>query len=525
MARLNSLPTDASAIRMVATKAHPPSTYEFDFSAQTTLSNVRAEIPIATTLQDGYYVLVFAPYLSAGSIEMKIRADYSDFHLSSVTPDRGGNVGNVTVMLQGTGLSGDTEGKLVGPGGASVTGQLLLHSDTTKQFVTFNLRGLAAGRYAVQVERAGFGTVSLPNAFQITSGTGPRLEANLDAPQAVRSGRDYVLNLQYANVGDGDMAAPLFVVSANAASLWPLVSTRNATAFAPPQRLNELQLLGANQSGPAGVLPPGARFTIPIIFTGDARVSQMQFNLEVLRADDTAIDWNELETKLRPTNVDPALWAAVFANFRASVGNTWADYLSVLDGQANLLSRSGSPTFDHGQLLTAAIARATGSHLRQTLEASLDTYAPSPGLPMVFSRVALSGLEPRFAIGPLGRGWSHNFEYRLTQPDTNHVRLTGLGAGTRVSRAQMVRGFLRRATSLPSLRAAVAWHCVKRTAYFGDSQRMARSRRLKTRTRTASRYATPDLRSQASHIPAGRASRSNTMQKAGWRGLRASADR
>ncbi len=331
--------------------------------------------------------------------------------------------------------------KLVGPGGAQVVGRLILNTDTTRQFVTFDLRGLASGNYTVQLERPGRGVDSLPNAFSVTSGVGPRLEASLSVPQAMRPGRDYLLNLDYANVGDADMAAPLFVVTASAPGIDPNIRIIDGrpvhplSGFLPlPQKVGELHVLGLNQAGPPGVIPPGGRFTIPIQFTGPngAPHGQLSFALQVLRADASPVDWNDLATKLQPPNLDPALWAAIFANFKATVGNTWADYLRVLDAQANSLAQSGSPTLNHGGLLAAAIGRAAGSHLRQTLAASLDAYAPSPGLPLAFSRVALSGLEQRFTVGSLGRSWSHNFDFQLSQPDASTVRIAGPGGGVRV---------------------------------------------------------------------------------------------
>jgi len=429
---------DLAAIRMTATKGRLPSVYEFEEFAQASLSNMVVELPIATTTADKYYILVYSPYLSAGTIDTRIRADFNDFHVSSISPQHGGNAGNATVTVKGTGLTADTAISLLGPSGA-ISGQTVLYIDTTRRFVTFDLNGAQVGRYSLQAERPGVGTVTLNDAFEVRAGIGPRLEASLDAPQAVRPGRDYTLTLHYANTGDADMAAPLFAVSiaedrpAIFASQW--LAYPGTGIFSPPQpepeKVAEIQVLALNQDGPPGVIPPGASYTLPLRFTGDRALAQMTFNLEALIADVTPIDWSQMEANLQPADMDPELWAAVFGNFQAAAGITWADYLRLLNDEANLLASSGAASFDHAELLAGAIGRASGGHLRQTLASSQDAYTPSPGLPLTFSRVALSDLAQRFHVGALGRGWSHNYEYYLTQPDASLVRIITPGGGVR----------------------------------------------------------------------------------------------
>ena len=432
---------DVTALQLFAAQGRMPSVHDFDTVTQAKAGDLSIEVPLASVSGDPYFLLLTSPYLSGGELPIRIDVQRSEFHLSAISPSTAGNQGSVTVEVQGTGLTADTVAKLVGSGGVERIGRLLLNPDTTRQYITFDLRGLGTDGYTVQIDRPGQGSVSLPNAFAVTSGLGPRLQANLLVPQAMRPGRDYVLTIDYANVGDADMAAPIFVLTAGTPGIDPnftIIEGRPVhvvdATLPPAQKVAELQVLGLNQAGPPGVIPPGGHFTIPVQYTGPNGTphQQLDFKLQVLRADDTPVDWNDLATKLRPPNLDPALWAAILANFQATVGNTWADYLRVLDAQANLLAQAGSPTLDHGQLLAAAIGRVAGTHLRRTLAASLDASAPTPGIPLAFSRVALSGLEQRYTVGPLGRGWSHNFDFKLSLPNSNTVHIAGPGGGVRV---------------------------------------------------------------------------------------------
>ncbi len=433
-----ALPSAIPAVRVVVARGQLPSAYQSELFAQAPLSTLRTEIPVANTTADKYYVLVFSPFLAKGAVNIRVRAEYVDFYLSSVSPNHAGNAGSITVQAHGTGLTPDTTARLIGTNGASIVGQPVFFLDPTRSHLTFDLRGAAPGSYTVQLEKPGAAPAVWSEVFEVGPGTGPRLEAKLNAPSAVRPQRDYTLTLEYANVGDADMAAPLFVVSASQRQPWlydfvPYVKTLTLAPvnLSSMKKVGEIQLLGINTEGPPGVLPPGARRQIPLYFQAVGNQTEMSFNLEVLRADNTAIDWNVIEAEVRPADLPPDLWTAVWSNFKALAGNTWAEYLHMLDRQANLLAQGGTPTYDLRDLFGAALSQASAGGLRQTLAASVDASASAPGLPLAFSRFALSSLEQRFTIGPLGRGWSHNFEYSLAKADDQTVVVRAPGGGGR----------------------------------------------------------------------------------------------
>ena len=426
---------DVAGFRMTAHLGRLPSEYEYQFFAQAPVTNLHCEMPVATGQSNKVYVLVFAPYLAAGSISARIRAEYSEFHLSSIVPAQGGNSGNVTAKLLGTGITPDTSARLFN-GSASIPGQLAMWGDSTKAWFTFPLSNAAVGVYHVEMQKPGSAPTVVNNAFQVAAGVGPQLQSQLTAPSAVRSRRNYGMTLSFANAGDVDMAAPLFVVSTALRQPWLFVSRDpnllNGTLDpSQSQKVGELQFLGLNSEGPPGILPPGASMERTLYFQGDGGVADMSFNLEVLRADSTPIDWNSLEANFRPPDMAADLWAALWSNFQAVMGGTWAEYLRALDTQAHLLALSGQSSSDVGDLLAAAFSQAIGTSYRRTLAAGLDAQAPAPALPLRFSRFATDGLEHRFALGPLGRGWSHNFEYSFTRPTNGVVFIRSPGGGAR----------------------------------------------------------------------------------------------
>ena len=61
----------------------------------------------------------------------------------------------------------------------------------------------------------------------------------------------------------------------------------------------------------------------------------------------------------------------------------------------------------------------------QTLASSIDASAPAPGLPLVFSRVFGQSIPSRYELGPLGRGWTHNWDIRIQELSNGDVFVQG----------------------------------------------------------------------------------------------------
>jgi YD repeat-containing protein len=123
------------------------------------------------------------------------------------------------------------------------------------------------------------------------------------------------------------------------------------------------------------------------------------------------IDWNDLEHKSLPETADADSWHAVWQNVVSNTGPLWPDYVLMLDNNMNYLARIGQTTHDPGVLFNFAILQASAAlNPVRALAESVDAIAPSPGFPLVFRRVYHQPILSRYKLGPLGRGWSHNWD-------------------------------------------------------------------------------------------------------------------
>lgn len=331
---------DVTAVRIVASKGRLPSAYEYDYFAQAPLSDLHAEIPIGQMNGGKYYVLVFSPLLSDGSIELAVRADYADFHISSVSPKSAGNAGSITTEIRGTGFTVGTVARLVAPGGAHLAGKTPVLTDSTQMFVTFDLRGAEVGAYDVGIEKPDYAAIGLHDAFQVTAGVGSRLEARLTVPPQVRPGRKYTLYVEYENAGDADMNAPAFYLSNSAGALMQLGNTGRSSD-------RGLALLGVSTAGLAGTLVPGRVERVPISFIVPGG-GAIEFRLSANRGDDRAVDWSMLETLMRPRDVSDAKWSSYWAYATSHLGFTWRDVLGILPP---LLGPVSTPSHDASDLV------------------------------------------------------------------------------------------------------------------------------------------------------------------------------
>ncbi|MFO7538973.1 MAG: RHS repeat-associated core domain-containing protein [Chloroflexota bacterium] len=381
------------------------------------------ELLISPSQAGNYFFSVFGRDVNPSPGTYQIVVNAVDRHLSDVTPRSGGNAGSITLNLSGLGFVEGMQVELRSAGLPTLAADEVTLASPTSLWAHFDLNGAAPGDYDVVAVWPGGGEKTLTNAFTITVGVGPCLEATIEAPSTVRLNRPYVLWLEYGNTGDANMLAPLLIISGSSSVLLSLSPDGPYTA-------DPVQLLGINFNQPAGILTPGSQYTIPIYFQVRT-AGQAQFTLESMIADTTPIDWAAIEADVRPDDLDPELWDVIWSNFTTQMGGTWAEYLAALDDQATYLAQYGDVTFDLPRLVAGIMGRASGSYLNQTLSSSEDAYSPARGLPLQFERVAFDTLYQRFTVGPFGRGWSHNFEYTLTRPDTDTIIIRGPGGATR----------------------------------------------------------------------------------------------
>ena len=382
------------------------------------------EIVIQPTLAGDYYVLVRGDDVPAGPSPYTLGARLLEFEIRGIVPSQAGNAGSVTTLIQGGQLSPDTVARLVN-GRTVVEGVIWPGGTPTEMYATFDLTGVPPGDYDVQIEEPGRAQDTLPLGMAIAQGTGPNLAVHLLAPAALRAGQPFELYIEYGNIGDADLLAPLFSLSGpNSVSLrlYP-----NEDPWTGP-----VQVLGISTDGPPSILRPGMWHRIPAYGQAPGSPGSIVLELGMLTADPAPIEWDELEQELRPDSIPAELWAALWANLTTAIGGTWADFLTAMNDSAAFLASVGDRTYDVRELFAAVVRSASGDlGLRLPLAVRVDAYSAAPGLPLAFVPVATNNLAQRFHVGPLGRGWSHNFEYSLTRLDDDNIVVSLPGGFTR----------------------------------------------------------------------------------------------
>nr|HQH72181.1 carboxypeptidase regulatory-like domain-containing protein [bacterium] len=220
------------------------------------------------------------------------------------------------------------------------------------------------------------GAASFPfeNAFQVTPGIGPRLEAALLAPNAIRPGRAYTLLIRYQNTGDADMTAPVLLLQSEADI--PLGLDPGM-----PLEKKPVRFLAIPREGPAGILPPGAEGSIAVYFQSGA-ANRISFRLEAIQDLNSLVTWDAPE------------WTA----YVDTVGPTWGDYQDALAAMATDLWRQGVTLADADELLARLldpIQQKPGGEIHGRL-VDEEYGHPQAGASILIQNISSSGI-PAFS--------------------------------------------------------------------------------------------------------------------------------
>jgi RHS repeat-associated protein len=349
----------------------------------------------------------------------------------------------MTLTLAGAGFAAGTTVELVAADNSVIPAEII-DIDSLTQITAKFPAGIAPGVYSVRVSRPGVGTDALPSAFTITAGGVGQLETNLVLPSSLGRHAVATLYVEYANRGDVAIPAPLLVLESGDPdnSDRPLLTLDQSrvvqgfwTSAIPDGFANSVQFLAGGTI--PGTLQPGESARMPVYFVGlqqpwnfaDAAV---EFNLRVLATDEPAtIDWNALNSSMRPPSIPADAWEPIFANLASQVGDTWGDYVRMLDENAAYLGRLGQSVLDVGQLWAFEMQQAVGLNAVGQLASAVDCAVPAPGIALSFSRIYAESLVQRYAMGPLGRGWSTPWQTRLEKEPDGSVNILGASGARR----------------------------------------------------------------------------------------------
>jgi RHS repeat-associated protein len=258
-------------------------------------------------------------------------------------------------------------------------------------------------------------------------------QTNVTTSSSLGQAGPSTIDVQYTNTGKAAMAAPLLMLTA----------TQNGQAGA--ELTLDLSGAGASQSveflasgSTPGVLEPGETVTIPVYYEGwlpgqwQTSVS-VTLSLQAIETSNTStINWSTIEAGAKPPTISSTAWVPIFNNLQTSIGPTWGDYVSMLDANAQYLGNLGENLTDPAELWSFELQQAIGLGPIQDIGTTVDDQVAVPGLTLEFSRTFMSSLVGRSQPGPMGLGWSDNWQVSLAVQSDGTVVVSEPG-GTQVS--------------------------------------------------------------------------------------------
>ena len=333
------------------------------------------------------------------------------------------------------------------------------------------LEGNYAGEGILYDVRVVKGAVAeeLPDALEVDYLSPPgflgwshaRFSASLEVPERLRAIGRATVWIEYTNTGPIAIPSPVLTVTASDGALitadydkaFPFPSTFDW----PPEGIGStIQVLATGSGATPGILQPGDSGRLPFYYVGLAEprnVPDVSFGMWAMTQHeytsrsyqlsggaiganmggaftylDLSIDWNDAEFKdtSRPRTTSPEAWDAIWDNFSRQIGPDWGDYVVAMADNATHLYSVGQETVDIASLWSFEIAQASAAlNPISQLAGSIDAYSPAPGIPLAFSRTYDQPIASRYALGPLGRGWQHNWDIRVEDFGEGNVFIHG----------------------------------------------------------------------------------------------------
>ncbi len=239
-----------------------------------------------------YYLLVNGNSGAGQTQNIDLVANIIPFGIHAVEAPKGGNTGDVTVLLKGAKFETDMQLMLTNGDGVEYHGEIIMFINSTRLFATFNLKDAITGVYDVVAVKNGIEQAVLPAGFEIIEGTSgnmsfeesgfsceiesisffDQLGTDLDYPSMVRPQRIAVISIHFANNGSIDIPTPQRLLVSLSGS--PL--SFDLTDFS--ENIQQAAFEFVEHGGPPGLLRPGAKGTVTI-YTRSSVEGNMQFVL------------------------------------------------------------------------------------------------------------------------------------------------------------------------------------------------------------------------------------------------------
>jgi subtilase family serine protease len=281
-----------------------------------------------------YYILVRQPVATSVNNPGAMLAEALPFGINAVAPENVGNKGPITLEIDGSLFTRQTSFQLISPIGFVIPADFTMVLNASKAYATFNLSGAQPGSYLLRATTpAGAQSILNPAINVSASLAGGQLSTGVLVPPISLINTLDNFTITYANNGDADIIAPLFLVTSPTSTPFGTDPNLLAPGF-------DANFLATSPDGPAGILRPGQVVTRTFRFLAPPNVGQeFRFELYFWDANRTDLfDWNDILDRIDPVTKADALFPTIFARLQERVGTTIGDFVRMLARNANLLA-------------------------------------------------------------------------------------------------------------------------------------------------------------------------------------------
>jgi len=418
--------SDDKSLRVYGKYGQVPSSSDYDYCSTGITARGIYELVIWDAKPGKYYIGVQGAF--AGDAEKNYRIEtvllYSNKYIADFMPRCGANKGELTLRVKGNNFTEGMTFLLANSTSDEIKSNNVWIISTEEAWVTFDLQGQLADYYDLFGIWPSGEIAELFNSFEIIPDDGKNnesmVEARIIAPDVVRAGRNYTIWIEYTNKGMNDIKAPIFVLSSSSGALLKLTEEE-------PFEENFVEVLGISFDGPAGILPPGSTYRIPVYMQG-IQMKEMKFELDIVD-DNMAIDWSKIEGKITGGNISQEGKKVIINSMKDNIGDTVLSYSNALCTGASYLSSIGRRVWDTRELLEFEIWNLLQPSPYRYIEETTDTYEDTFGLPLEFVRAFPLSLDDRYTKGSIGMGWTHNYDIKLDAETNQSIIVRGpLGA-------------------------------------------------------------------------------------------------
>jgi hypothetical protein len=195
--------TDSSvaSINLYVSFGQVPTRTHHQFSAVEPFTS-QQQLNIPDTEEGVYYVMVQVDYSDSDTTEVELDVRIRGFEVDSSVPVLGGNIGPVTVRVNGSRFTEDTKIFLESSTGRKVEPFELYFRSRNLILTRFHLEGVPTGLYDVVAELSDGTQTRYTQGFEVINGTGADVRASVLSPRYIRGTETYELEVTISNNGD-----------------------------------------------------------------------------------------------------------------------------------------------------------------------------------------------------------------------------------------------------------------------------------------------------------------------------------